>query len=235
MCLIYAALQTLLVGLTSGALSAAVHCTSTKKRRSPGPCPTQEQTKAGMQLVHKPRREMLPCTRRSSVAFWQMAITNSMMCGEELSYVSRSQLAPALALTAFPFGSYAGWLETLREPASITLHQLCIMHLVKNLCARCCTEQFAQVSHSHRVLCLLQQGWPFPVFCCWNGLVVLNSQPFRQAMGGAAAREIRSLLSEFDALAARGPANLNRGHFFVAGPVSFNSVHVFHRTSATRV
>ncbi|KAJ9527014.1 hypothetical protein QJQ45_025289 [Haematococcus lacustris] len=38
---------------------------------------------------------------------------------------------------------------------------------------------FPVVSHGPSAQAL-KQGWPFPVTCCWNGLVVLNAEPFRQ-------------------------------------------------------
>ncbi|KAL6759705.1 cryptococcal mannosyltransferase 1-domain-containing protein [Haematococcus lacustris] len=38
---------------------------------------------------------------------------------------------------------------------------------------------FPVVSHGPSAQSL-KEGWPFPVTCCWNGLVVLNAEPFRQ-------------------------------------------------------
>ncbi|GFH14806.1 uncharacterized protein HaLaN_10925, partial [Haematococcus lacustris] len=36
---------------------------------------------------------------------------------------------------------------------------------------------FPVVSHGPSAQAL-KEGWPFPVTCCWNGLVVLNAEPF---------------------------------------------------------
>jgi hypothetical protein len=35
------------------------------------------------------------------------------------------------------------------------------------------------VSHQYSVI-RMEQGLPFPVTCCWNGLVAINPAPFRQ-------------------------------------------------------
>jgi hypothetical protein len=37
---------------------------------------------------------------------------------------------------------------------------------------------FPVVVHNESVDAM-REGWPFPVQCCWNGLVVLNAEPFR--------------------------------------------------------
>jgi alpha-1,3-mannosyltransferase len=40
-------------------------------------------------------------------------------------------------------------------------------------------QEFFPVMQHNASIEALKEGWPFPMSCCWNGLVVLNAEPFR--------------------------------------------------------
>jgi hypothetical protein len=60
---------------------------------------------------------------------------------------------------------------------------------MKDLCPACCIPQeFFPVMQHNASIEALKEGWPFPMSCCWNGLVVLNAEPFRWARDACSFR-----------------------------------------------
>jgi hypothetical protein len=80
------------------------------------------------------------------------------------------------------------WDNVCCKPAS-TLSSV-YSYLRLSTLPQCCLPQnfFPVVKHGPSIEAL-KEGWPFPVACCWNGLIVLNAAPFRCGVWGGGVQK----------------------------------------------